>query len=85
VLVRTGGAVWSAAVAEFDLALVEVCLEFAPFGVAGRPVFVIGPQLSAPGEMGLVVADEVFLEDRDVASRGSKIEMSEQGRADVDG
>ena len=76
VFMRTGRAIRSAAVAELDLSLVEVFLKFTPLGVAGRPVFVVGSQVTPSGEMGLVVADQVFLEDRDIAASGSEIEMA---------
>jgi hypothetical protein len=74
---RTRGPVRAAAVAELDLALVEVFLELSPLGAGGGPVLVVGPQRAASGEVGVVVADEVFLEDRDVAAGGSEIEMPE--------
>ena len=67
VLVRTTSSVGPPAVAEFDLALVEVLLELAPLRVAGRAVLVVGPQRAAAGKVGLVVADEVLFEDRDIA------------------
>jgi hypothetical protein len=52
-------------------------LELAPLAVAGRSILVVRVQLAATSEMGLVVADQVFLEDCDVTPSGSKIKMSE--------
>ena len=68
VLVLAGGAVGAGAGAEFDLAFVEVLLELGPFGVADRAVLVGVADLAALLEVGLVVADDVFVEDGDVAA-----------------
>ncbi len=84
-LVHARRSVGASAAAELDLALVEVLLELLPFGVGRRPVLLVRPQASAPVEEGLVVADEVLLEDRDVAAGGLQVEVSEQGGTDVDG
>lgn len=68
VLMVAGGAVGAAAVGELDLAVVEVGLELGPFLVGGRPVLV-GRTLGASSVEGtLVVADEIFVADRDVAA-----------------
>ncbi len=85
VLVRARRAVWPAAVSELDLAFVEGLFELCPF-LAGRgPVLLGGAKGSPSGEVRLVVADDVFLEDRDVAARGLDVEVAEQGRANVNG
>lgn len=59
--VFTGGGVWSPAVTELDFALIEVLFEFGPFSGGRGPVFPGGPGRPAAGEVGLVVADDVFL------------------------
>jgi len=66
--VLAGGAVGAAAGAEFHLALVEVLLELGPLCVGGRPVLIGRAQLAPPVEECLVMAYEVFVEDRDVAA-----------------
>ncbi len=63
-----GGAVGAAAGAEFYLALVEVLLELGPLCAGGRPVLIGRAQLAPPVEECLVMAYEVFVEDRDVAA-----------------
>ena len=55
---RTGGRVGPPAGAEFDFAFVEVLLEFDPFGVGGRSVFLGRAHRAAPLQVGLVVPDE---------------------------
>lgn len=69
--VLAGGAVGAAAGAGFHLALVEVLLELGPLCVGGRPVLTGGAQLAPPVEGCLVMAYEVFVEDRLWRSRGS--------------
>lgn len=65
--------------------LVEVLLELPPFFGGDLDVFALGSECSAVVEELLVVLDDVLGEDRDVTLSGLKIQMSEQGRADVDG
>ena len=77
-------AVGAAAVAELDLALVEVLLELGPLGARRRAVFVLGAYLAASGQVCLVVTNDVFLEHRHVAPRGAEVQVPEQGGADVD-
>jgi hypothetical protein len=54
-----------------------VLLELRPLLGRRGPIPVLGRALAALLEVGLVVADEVFLEDGDVAPRGPNIEMAE--------
>ena len=68
-----GVPVRTSAAAELDLALVEVLLELPPLGVGRRPVLLARAQAPAPVEEGLVVADEILLEDRDVAAGGLQV------------
>lgn len=75
--VLAGGSVWPPAVAEFEFALVEVFLEFCPLFGGARPVFLGGPERAAGLEEVLVVADDVLVEDRDIASGGLQVEVSE--------
>ena len=84
-LVLAGRGVGPAAVAELDLALVEVGLELGPLVVGDGPVLGGGPDLAPAGEVGLVVADDVFVEDGDVAAGGLEVEVAEQCGADVNG
>ena len=82
--VFAGGGVGSPAVSQLDFTLIEVLFEFGPFTVGRRPVFLGGPGLPAPGQVGLLVADDVFLEDGDVAVGGLDIEVAQESCADVD-
>ena len=84
-LVHARRSVRACAAAEFHLALVEVLLELVPFGVGRGPVLLAWSQAPATVEEGLVVADEILPEDRDVAAGGLQVEVSEQSGADVDG
>jgi hypothetical protein len=58
VLVDAGGAVGSAAVAECELAALEVAEELLPFGVGRGAVFGAGPQRPAAGDERAVPADD---------------------------
>jgi len=52
VFVDAGGVVGAAAVADGDLAALEVADEFGPFGVGGGAVFLAGAQCAAAGDKG---------------------------------
>jgi len=70
VFVFASSGVGAPAAAEFDLPLVEVGFELIPL-LAGDGAVLAGRSSSAArGEVGLVVADDVFVEDGDVAVRG---------------
>jgi hypothetical protein len=60
-------------------------LELGPLRVTGRAVLFSRPRLPTSLEEALVVADEVFFEDGDVAPGGFQVEVAEQGGANVDG
>jgi hypothetical protein len=64
-----------AAVAEFELAEMEMLLELRPFGVGRFAILLAGAHRSAPVDEGAVVADEVILEDR--KWRNQILEVSE--------
>ena len=78
-----GAAVGPVAVAEFDLALVEVLLEFRPLLWADRAVFVGRAERAAAGQEVLVVPHGVLLEHCDVALRGSQLQVPEKLGADM--
>ncbi|GAA2417599.1 hypothetical protein GCM10010255_66020 [Streptomyces coeruleofuscus] len=59
-------------------------LEFGPLVSGGVSVLVGGTDLAPVLQVLLVVADDVFVEHRDVAASGLDIQVSEQGRAEVD-
>lgn len=84
VFVLARGAVGTSAGAEFDLAAVEVLLEFVPLFGRGVPVLALGPDLAPVLQVLLVVPDHVFVEHRDAAMSGLDVQASKQGRADVD-
>ncbi|MFC5830973.1 hypothetical protein ACFPZ3_44580 [Nonomuraea insulae] len=77
-LVLAWSAVGPAAGTQLDLALVEVFLELSPFLRAGRAVFVAEAQGTAVGEASGVVADDVLVEDGDVAAGGLDVEVPQQ-------
>ncbi|MFE9804807.1 hypothetical protein ACWC98_35620 [Streptomyces goshikiensis] len=83
--VLAGGAIGTSACAEFDLALVEVPFELVPLVAGDVAVFVVGAELASCVEAGEVVADEVFIEDGDVATCCLDVEVAEQGGANLDG
>jgi hypothetical protein len=85
VLVLARGPVRAGASAQFDLALVEMLLEPEPLGPGDFPVLISRAGLAAPVEECLVMADDVLVEDGDVAPGRFKIQVPEQGCADVDG
>ena len=58
-LVVAGGPVGAAAVAEFDLAALEVPEELLPFGFGRRAVFLGRPQVAAAGDEGTVGCDRL--------------------------
>jgi hypothetical protein len=72
------------AVSEFDFAFVEVFLEFLPFLVVNGSVLNCRTSVSASGEVGLVVPDDVLVEDGDVAGEGVQVQEAEKGGADMD-
>ena len=80
-----GGGVGASAVAEFDLPFVEVAFELVPLFAGHGPVFAGWSSSATGGEVGLVVPDDVFVEDGHVAVGGLQVEVAEQGCADVDG
>lgn len=51
VLVTAWGRVGASAIAQFELALVEVLLEFGPLGVGDWPVFLLGPHCASTGQV----------------------------------
>ena len=55
--VDAGGVVGAAAVADGDLAALEVADELGPFGVRRGPVFLGGAQRAAAGDEGAVAVD----------------------------
>jgi hypothetical protein len=63
VLVGAGGSVGAPAGAEFELALLEVLLELAPFPGGGLAVLGFGADGPALVQVGAVGADEIVLED----------------------
>jgi hypothetical protein len=77
VFVLAGRAVWAPAGAEFDLAFVEVFVELGPFLAGGFPVLLDRSELAAVVEEGDVVADDVLVEDGDVAAGGLDVEVAE--------
>ncbi|MGY2033410.1 hypothetical protein ACW9HR_36975 [Nocardia gipuzkoensis] len=83
--VPAAGAVGAGASAEFDLAFVEVFDEVVPLGVGDVAVLLGGPQFALFLEVGLVVADDIVVEDGDVATEGFEVEMPQERGADVDG
>lgn len=82
--VLAGGTVGAPAGAEFDLSAVEVLLELVPFLVRRVAVLALRPDLTTVVEKVLVVADDVLVEDRDVATGGLDVEMAHESGADVD-
>jgi hypothetical protein len=60
-------------------------LELGPLLVGDRPILLSRSQTATTAEELLVVADNVVVEDRDVASGGLQVAVSEQGRADMNG
>ena len=62
---------------QLDFALVEVLLEPEPFGLGHGAVLIGGPCPAAAVEVGLVVADEIFVEHRDIPASSLKIQVSE--------
>ncbi|MGQ4354885.1 hypothetical protein [Streptomyces drozdowiczii] len=75
--VLAGGSVGAPAGPEFHLAAVEVLLELAPL-LRGRVAVLAGwSDLAAVVQVGLVVADDVFVEAGDVAARGLDIQVAE--------
>jgi hypothetical protein len=61
-----------------------VLLELVPLLAGDADVLALGTQGAAVVQKLLVVLDDVLGEARDVALRGLEIQVSEQGRADVD-
>jgi hypothetical protein len=84
VFVLARGPVGAGASAQFDLALVEVFLESEPLGLGDFPVLIGGAGLATPVQECLVMADDVLVEDGDVAPGRFKVQVPEQGCADMD-
>lgn len=74
----------AATVAEFELAVLEVLLEFGPFGVGRFAVFLGGSAAATGIEVGAVRADQVVLENGMIGLRSGDAGMAEQLRRDVD-
>lgn len=85
VFVFAWGGIGPGAVAELDFAFVEVFFEFSPFGLGWRFVFACWTGGASLVEVFLVVPDDVFAEDGDVAVGCLDIEVSQECGADVDG
>ncbi|BAS07612.1 hypothetical protein AHiyo4_10340 [Arthrobacter sp. Hiyo4] len=62
---------------------VEVLFEFGPFRGGRGPLFPGGPGCPTAGEVGTVVADDVFLEDGDVAVRRLSVQVPKESCPDV--
>jgi hypothetical protein len=83
-LVLAGRGVGTTALSELDFAFVEVNLELVPLRGGDRPVFPGGSGGPPTGEVCLVVPDDVFVEDGDVAVGGLDVEVPQQSGTDVD-
>jgi len=79
-----GRSVSASAGTELDLALVEVFLEVGPLLGGDGCVLLRRPQGPPALQEQLVVPDQVFLEDSDVATSGLQIQMAQQCSADMD-
>jgi hypothetical protein len=79
VFVLAGGDVGAPAVAQIDHAFIEVLFESGPFHGGRRTVFLGRAGGTPPAEVGLVMPDDVFLENGDVAVGGLYIEVPEEG------
>lgn len=75
--------VGASAGAEFDFAVFEVVEELVPFGVGDISVLFAGALLSAAGDEGSVVVDDVVVVDRDVALGGVEAFVAEDLGGDV--
>lgn len=85
VFVFAGCRVGAAAVPQLYFAFVEVLLEFSPLCGTWRSIFPCRAGGPALVEVFLVVPDDVFAEDGDVAVGCLDIEVSQKCGADVDG
>lgn len=77
------GGVGAAAGAEFEFAKVEVLLKLAPFGGGGLAVLAAGAQGASLVEEAAVGADEVVVEDREVALGGVEVLVAQEPGRDV--
>ena len=82
-LVLARGGIGAPALAEFDFAFIEVLLELVPLSGGRGPILTSRPRRAPAGEMGLVVADDIFLENRHITVGGLDIQMPKQRRPDV--
>ena len=83
VLVDAGGAVGAAAVAEGDLAALEVAEELVPFGVGRGAVFLAGPQRAAAGDERAVAGDDFLGVDGLVSHGGVDVAVPGDELGDV--
>ena len=83
VLVDAAGPVGAAAVAERDLAALEVAEELLPFGVGGGAVFLAGAQGTAAGDEGPVAVDDFLGIDGLVAHGGVDVAVAGDELGDV--
>ena len=74
-LVLARGPIRAGASAQFDLALVEVFLAPEPLGLGDFPVLIGRADLATPVQECLVMADDVLVEDGDVAPGRFKIQV----------
>ena len=81
VFVDAGGVVGAAAVADGDLAALEVADELGPFGVGGGAVFLAGAQRAAAGDVGAVAVDHFFGVDGLVSHGGVDVAVAGDGWA----
>jgi len=81
--VFAGGAVGASALAEFELAELEVLVEFLPLLVGRLAVLGLGSEGPSLVEERAVGADQFVLEDREVCLCGAKVCMAEYARGDV--
>ncbi len=77
------GAVWASAGAEFELADLEMGVEFSDLVVGGFAILLFRSDGAAGVEEGAVAADQVVLEHRGVPLRGGDVGVAEQAGDDV--
>ena len=80
-LVDAGGVVGAAAVADGDLAALEMAEEFGPFLVAGGVVFLAGAQCTPAGDEGPVPVDRLFGGRRLISHGGVHVAVPVDQRA----
>src|SRR6188508_1562461 len=76
VFVDAGGVIGAAAVADGDLAALEVADELGPFGVGGGAVFLGGAQRAAAGDEGAVAVDHFLGVDGLVSHGGVDVAVA---------